>query len=503
MTQYRWIVGALATALLVCAAPASTDGGALPNILFIFADDHAYQAVGAYGSVINETPSIDRIAAAGMRFDNCFVTNSICGPSRAVILTGKHSHLNGFMRNGQQFDGDQTTFPKLLREVGYQTALIGKWHLGSTPQGFDHWQTLIGQGPYYNPPMLDNGKQRTELTGYTTDLITDLALDWLVTGRDPGRPFMLMVQHKAPHRRWLPAPRHLGLYESRNIPEPPTLFDDYATRGTAARTQDMSIAETLSDEDLKLRTPGNLTDEQRAAWEAAYGPRNEAFHTAELSGRDLVRWKYQRYIKDYLRCVAALDEGVGRLLDRLDASGLAENTVVVYSSDQGFYLGEHGWFDKRWMYEPSLRTPLVVRWPGVTTPGSISDAIVSNLDFAETFLEMAGVAVPAEMQGRSLVPLLRGETPADWRTSFYYHYYEFPAVHSVRRHYGVRDGRYKLIYFYNLDEWELYDLQTDSLEIRNVYGDPDYASVVERMKKELTRLRALYRVPEDTEPVSP
>jgi arylsulfatase A-like enzyme len=507
MIQKVLACAALAAAVFgsSCRTPETTDTAARPdrrpNIVFIFADDHAYQAIGAYGSVINETPRIDRLAEAGMRFDRCLVTNSLCGPSRAVILTGKYSHVNGFLRNGMTFDGSQQTFPKLLQEAGYQTAVIGKWHLGTDPQGFDEWNILIGQGPYYNPPMIEDGT-RVEHTGYTTEILTDLAIDWLRNERDPDRPFLLMFQHKAPHRSWQPGPDYLSLYEGDTIPEPPTLFDDYATRGTAARTQDMTIAQTLTDYDLKLRPPGNLTDAQRAAWEAAYAPRNEAFAALGLQGDDLVRWKYQRFIKDYLRCVAALDDAVGRILDALDAAGLADNTVVIYSSDQGFFLGEHGWFDKRWMYEESLRTPLIVRWPGVVRPGAVSDALVSNLDFAETFLDIAGVPVPDDMQGASLVPLLRGDAPAGWRTSFYYHYYEYPAVHSVRRHYGVRDRRYKLIYFYNLDEWELYDLAEDPQELRNVYGDARYAPVVERLKKELNRLREQYQVPPDTLPLT-
>lgn len=477
-----------------------TDQPRRPNIVFIFADDHAYQAIGAYGSVINHTPNIDRLAAEGMLFENCFVTNSICGPSRAVILTGKYSHINGFHRNGLRFDGSQQTFPKLLQQAGYQTVVIGKWHLGSDPTGFDYWDILIGQGPYYNPPMIDNGTRKVR-DGYTTDVITDLALDWLQSKRDTSKPFMLMFQHKAPHRSWQPSPNHLTLYDDVTIPEPATLFDDYATRGTAAKTQDMTIAKTLTDYDLKFRPPGNLTDEQRETWEAAYGPKNEAFHAAQLTGDDLVRWKYQRYIKDYLRCVASLDDNIGRVLDYLDEAGLASNTIVIYSSDQGFYLGEHGWFDKRWIYEPSLRTPLIVRWPGVTEPGTRTDAIVSNLDFAETFLDIAGVDQPSDMQGRSLKPILQGETPHDWRTSFYYHYYEFPAVHSVRRHYGVRDQRYKLIHFYNIDEWEFYDLVEDPLEMRNAFDDPSYAPIIGRLMQELQRLRRQYDVPTDTEPV--
>lgn len=477
-----------------------TDQSQCPNIVFIFADDHAYQAIGAYGSVINHTPNIDRLAAEGMLFENCFVTNSICGPSRAVILTGKYSHINGFHRNGLKFDGSQQTFPKLLQQAGYQTVVIGKWHLGSDPTGFDYWDILIGQGPYYNPPMIDNAARKVR-DGYTTDVITDLALDWLQSKRDTSKPFMLMFQHKAPHRSWQPSPKHLAMYDDVTIPEPATLFDDYATRGTAAKTQDMTIAKTLTDYDLKFRPPGNLTDEQREIWHAAYDPKNEAFRAAQLTGDDLVRWKYQRYIKDYLRCVASLDDNIGRVLDYLDESGLASNTIVIYSSDQGFYLGEHGWFDKRWIYEPSLRTPLIVRWPDVTEPGTRTDAIVSNLDFAETFLDVAGVDQPSDMQGRSLKPILQGEAPHDWRTSFYYHYYEFPAVHSVRRHYGVRDQRYKLIHFYNIDEWEFYDLKDDPLEVRNAFDDPDYAPIIGRLMQELQRLRRQYDVPPDTEPV--
>ena len=476
-----------------------------PNILFIFTDDHASAAIGAYGSRVNQTPNIDRIAEEGMLFRNCLVTNSICSPSRAVILTGKHSHLNGVLDNRVRFDGAQQTFPKLLRAAGYQTAMVGKWHLKSTPTGFDYFNVLIGQGPYYNPPMrtggIDGQVTRVEQTGYTTDILTDHALDWLREGRDADKPFMLMLQHKAPHRHWQPGPNHLTMYDDVEIPEPDTLFDDYAGRGTPAHTQEMTVAHHLSENDLKLSPQRGLTDAQRVAWDAAYGPKNEAFRKANLSGKALVRWKYQRYIKDYLRCVAAVDDSIGRVLDYLDESGLAENTVVIYTSDQGWYLGEHGWYDKRWMYEESLRTPLVVRWPGVTQPGGVNKHLVSNLDFAQTFLEIAGADAPADMQGRSLVPLLEGESPDDWRTSHYYHYYEYPGAHSVRRHYGVRTGHHKLIYFYNLDEWELYDLEKDPQELESVYADPAYQEVVSELKIELTRLRKQYQVPDDTRPI--
>jgi arylsulfatase A-like enzyme len=470
-----------------------------PNILLIFSDDHAAHAVGCYGSKINQTPSLDRIARQGMRFSNCLCTNALCGPSRAVVLTGKYSHLNGFFKNGDRFDGSQQTMPKLLHGAGYQTAIIGKWHLETDPTGFDYWNILIGQGPYYNPPMIENGTRR-KYEGYTTDVITDLTLDFLQHKRQPDRPFLVMYQHKAPHREWQPDPKRFGLYKDAKIPEPDNLFDDYSGRGKAARTQEMTIARHLNDLDLKLTPPKGLTDAQLAPWLAAYNEENEAFQKAGLEGDALVRWRYQRYIKDYLRCIAAIDDNVGRVLDYLDESGLADNTVVIYSSDQGFFLGEHGWFDKRFMYEESLRMPLMVRWPGKTKPGSINHELVSNLDFAETLLEMAGVAVPSDMQGRSLVPLLAGQAPGDWRQSHYYHYYEYPAVHSVQRHYGVRTARHKLMYFYQLDEWELYDLEKDAREMHSVYEDPQYAGVVRELKVELDRQRRHYQVPDDGSP---
>ncbi len=475
-----------------------------PNILFIFTDDHAYQSISAYGSKINTTPNIDRLAREGMLFKHCYVTNSICGPMRAVIQTGKYSHLNGFLVNGNKFDGTQQTFPRLLQSAGYQTAVIGKWHLGRhmTPQGFDYSEVLIGQGPYYNPPMLRNG-ERVKHIGYTTEIITDLALRWL-KGRDASRPFMLMYQHKAPHRNWQPGPKYLNMFDDVDIPEPETLFDDYSGRAEPARTQDMTIAKTMTPSDLKLTAPKNLTPEQLEAWNAAYEPENEALRKAKLRGRDLVRWKYQRYIKDYLRCIAAVDDNIGRMLDYLDQSGLSENTMVVYCSDQGFYLGEHGWFDKRWMYEESLRTPFIVRWPRVVSAGSINDDIVSPLDFAETFLEMAGQQIPADMQGRSLVPLLMGQTPSDWRKTFYYHYYEYPGWHDVRRHYGVTNGRYKLIHYYepDVDAWEMFDLKSDPHEMTSVYGQPEFREAQAMLVRELAALRQQYVVPEVDPPAS-
>lgn len=475
-----------------------------PNILFIFADDHAKQAVSAYGHPLRlvQTPNIDRLAKEGVLFERCLVPNSICGPSRAVIQTGKYSHLNGFYRNGNRFDGTQQTFPKLLQAAGYRTAVIGKWHLASDPVGFDHWHILPGQGIYYNPPTIRDGQKVTH-EGYTTDLITDFAIEWL-KGRDRTKPFMLMCQHKAPHREWAPAPRHLGWNGDREFPEPDTLFDDYSGRGKAEHEQDMTLEKTFNERDAKLTAPPYLNATQRKAWDAYYGPRNEKFRAASLSGKDLVRWRYQRYMHDYLGTILAVDEGVGRLLDFLDAEGLAKDTLVVYSSDQGFYLGEHGWFDKRWIYEESLTTPLLARWPGVTKPGSRNTSMVSVLDFPETFLDIAGLAVPGDMQGRSLVPLLRGERPADWRTSFYYQYYEFPGAHSVRKHYGVVTDRYKLFHFYEPDVnyWTLIDRRGDPKELRNVYDDPGHADARKALHTELDRLRAELKVPAQDPPES-
>ncbi|HEX7378314.1 MAG TPA: sulfatase [Pirellulales bacterium] len=484
----------------VCAA-AQAANTQRPNIVFIFSDDHAYQSISAYGHKLNHTPNIDRIAQGGMRFDRCLVTNSICGPSRAVILTGKYSHLNGFYNNTNNvFDGSQTTFPKLLRQAGYQTAIVGKWHLVSDPTGFDYWEILPGQGQYYNPPMIRNGR-RVKHTGYVTDIITDRSLEWL-KGRDKDKPFLLMCQHKAPHREWEPNTKYLKDEYDREYPEPETLFDDYSGRGLAEKTQDMTIAKTITQRDTKLETPKTLTPEQRQAWDAYYEPRNRAFMEAKLEGRDLVRWKYQRYMHDYLACIASVDESVGRLLDYLKEAGLEENTIVVYSSDQGFYLGEHGWFDKRWIFEESLRTPLLVRWPGVTKPGSVNDDLVSNLDFAETFLEAAGVPAPAEMQGSSLAKVLAGQTPDDWRKSLYYQYYEYPGPHSVRRHYGVVTDRYKLVYFYEPDVnyWELFDRQADPRELKSVFGEAEYADVQKQLEEELARLRDVLKLPEHDPP---
>lgn len=463
-----------------------------PNIVFLFCDDLAYQAVSAYGDErkLLETPNMDRLAKEGMLFERCLVTNSICGPSRATILTGKYSHKNGFYNNtNSRFDGSQQTFPKLLQAAGYSTAMIGKWHLVSDPTGFDHWHILPGQGLYYNPPMIKNG-EKVQHQGYTTDIITDLSIEWL-EGRDKSKPFLLMSQHKAPHREWSPALRHLGWDNDRVYPEPATLFDDYSGRSKAVSDHDMGLDRTFTDLDAKFRPAPNLTPEQLAEWNKYYEPRNEAFQKANLTGRDLIRWRYNRYMHDYLGCVKAVDENVGRLLDYLDKNDLSDNTLVILTSDQGFYLGEHGWFDKRWIFEESVRSPLLARWPGVTKPGSVNDNLVSLLDFAETFLDVAGLEVPADMQGRSLVPLLKGNTPEDWRKSLYYHYYEYPVPHRVRPHYGVITDRYKLIHYYkpDVDDWELLDREKDPNETKSFYNDPAYADVRKELHAEVERLR--------------
>ncbi|MDA0817874.1 MAG: sulfatase [Planctomycetota bacterium] len=505
------MLAAATTTTAVAAQPA-----ARPNIVFIFSDDHAPHAIGAYNGwlkSVNPTPNIDALAASGMLFRNSFCTNSICGPSRAVIQTGKHSHKNGFMNNGNSFDWNQQTFPKLLQQAGYTTALYGKSHLQGKPQGYDDWKVLPGQGLYYNPDLITpEGRVRVE--GHCTDVVTDLAVEWLREGRDGSKPFMLMVQHKAPHRNWMPALRHLSLYDDMQMPEPNTLFDKWHDNAPPARFQELEIdrhmhlnfdlfVDLTPDFDAEAAEGGTdrsawqnmkrMSQEQLAAWRGFYGPRDKAFHEAELSADGLVRWKYQRYVKNYLRCVRGVDESVGTLIKTLEELGLSDNTVVIYSSDQGFYIGDHGWYDKRWMYEESLKMPLIVKWPGVAEAGSVNEDLVQNLDYAETFLEIAGATIPADMQGRSLVPLLAGETPADWRESIYYHYYEYPSVHMVPRHYGVRNDRYKLIHFYQFDEWEFYDLETDPDELQNLYEHADYADEIATMKVELERLRAEYQ----------
>ncbi|MFO1076108.1 MAG: sulfatase [Planctomycetota bacterium] len=503
------------TVLWVAAAfaPGQDPGRSRPNILFVFSDDHAPHAISAYGSTINKTPNLDRIAREGVLFRNNFCGNSLCGPSRATVLTGKHSHLNGFMRNGNRFDGDQVTMPKLLHAAGYQTAMIGKWHLESDPQGFDFWSVLPGQGQYYNPDFL-TPQGRVHYEGHVTNITTDLALDWL-DKRDPQKPFLLMCQHKAPHRNWLPAPEELGLYRDGDIAEPATLFDDYEGRAEPARHQEMTIARHMylhydlmvaptaaqRAAGLKGEDPAfdaqwqRMTPAQQAAWMQAYGAEDAAWQEHPQSGRDRAKWFYQRFIKNYLRCVAGVDRSVGRLFAWLDAHpDVKANTIVIYSSDQGFYLGDHGWYDKRWMYEESLSMPLLVSWPGHFAPGTEVKELTQNIDFAPTLLELAGVPVPADVQGRSLVPLLAGEHPKDWRDAIYYHYYESQAVHMVAEQYGVRTARYKLVRYYEpqWNTWELFDLEKDPHELHSVADDPAYADVRGALQQRLGELRRQY-----------
>lgn len=463
-----------------------------PNILVIFSDDHGQQAISAYGSKLIDTPGFDRLAREGMLFRNSFVTNSICGPSRAVFLTGKHSHLNRMTENiPMEFDGSQQTFPKLIRQAGYQTALIGKWHLGGTPTGFDHYDILPGQGEYYDPVFItEQGKQRHR--GYASDLTTDKSIAWLKANATGDKPFLLMCQHKAPHAPWDPAPRHLKLFADRKFPEPSTLLDDFAGRTGVQRQAAMSFADLESR--LFHLNLEKVPAEYLPALQAAYGDENAEFAKNPPSGDELTRWYFQRFLKDYLRTVTALDENIARLLDYLDESGLAGNTLVLYASDQGYYLGEHGWVDKRWMYEESLRTPLLVRWPGVVKPQSECDAMVQNLDYAPTLLAAAGIHPPADMQGRSLLPLLRGETPDDWRQSIYYHFYENRGWGTVPRHEGVRTATHKLIHFYDDEVWELFDLSQDPLETRNLFNDKVLDTARRTLASELNRLKAFYGV---------
>lgn len=494
-----------------------------PNILFIFSDDHALQAISAYGGRLKSvapTPNIDRIAREGAIFPQSFCANSICGPSRACILTGKHSHKNGFMRNQDRFDGHQDTFPQRMQKAGYQTAVIGKWHLGTTPVGFDFWQVLPGQGNYYHPEfrVMQGGDKDglRQFSGYVTDLITDHSIEWLEQ-RDQSKPFLLMCQHKAPHRNWVAAPRHLHLFDDVEIPEPANLRDDYSGRSDWLQKNEMSLDRFFHwGHDLKFhgKTPDpkvfvdgmtnweydRMTAEEKRLWDAAYQPENDRFLTRfknkTISEEEVLKWKYQRYLKDYLRVVRAVDENVGRLLDYLDSSGLAENTIVIYSSDQGFYLGEHGWYDKRWMFEQSLKMPFLVKWPKVIAPGRQVKELIQNIDYAPTFLEIAGAEIPPAIQGRSMLPLFKKQLkPGSWRTSIYYAYYQNPGIHNVPLHDGVRTDRYKLFYLSQTKEWQLFDLRKDPDEMRSEYSNPEYAEVRKRMTEEYHRQRSHYDVP--------
>ncbi|GAB5524415.1 MAG: hypothetical protein Roseis2KO_22870 [Roseivirga sp.] len=508
--------------LFACTSPAEQEKAskAKPNIIFIMSDDHAYQAISAYSNRLIETPNIDRIARQGMLFTNACVTNSICAPSRATILTGKHNHLNGKIDNRMPFDTTQVTFPQIFQDNGYQTAMFGKLHFGNNPKGVDEFKILPGQGNYINPRFITN-EGDTTITGYVTDIITDLTLNWLKDERKEDEPFLMMYLHKAPHRPWWPRPDKFAEFTRKQFPLPETLFDSYENRGSAAKTAEMNLlTHMMYSHDSKIRPetleamgesvqpsvtefrngfygPYNRANEtQKAAYKPILDSINDFFKAnwPQMTDREKMIWKYQRYMQDYLASISSVDDNVGRLLDYLDESGLAENTIVVYTSDQGFFLGEHGWFDKRFIYNESFKTPLLVRWPGVVEEGSVNTQMVQNLDFAQTFLDAAGMAAPQDMQGESLLPLLKGDKEAWEREAVYYHYYEYPAVHMVKRHYGIVTEEYKLAHFYHdVDEWELYDRLKDPNELNNVYTEPEYAQIVTKLKEDLKGLRKKYK----------
>ncbi|MCM5661973.1 sulfatase family protein [Galbibacter mesophilus] len=490
-----------------------------PNIVFIMSDDHGYQAISAYSNKLIETPNIDRIAKKGMLFTNASVTNSICAPSRAVILTGKHSHINGKVDNHFPFDTTNVTFPQLFQNAGYQTAMFGKLHFGNNPKGVDEFAILPGQGHYINPDFITK-KGDTTVTGYATDIITDFTLNWLENKREKDKPFMMMYLHKAPHRPWWPSPEKFKEYSEKTFPEPETLFDDYKNRGTAAKTAEMNLLYHMQYEhDSKIRPEtlaemgdvspkvesfkngfygpyGRANEAQKALYDPILDSINEDFkkNWPKMTDEEKMRWKYQRYMQDYLGSISSVDDNVGRVLDYLEENDLMENTIIIYTSDQGFYLGEHGWFDKRFIYEESFRTPLMVSWPAVIKGGTVNDDMVQNLDFAPTFLDAAGISIPSDMQGESMMPLFEGNNK-DWdREAAYYHYYEYPSVHMVKRHYGIVTKEYKLIHFYyDVDEWELYDRLKDPKEMNNVYDDPEYADVVKKLTEDLKELRKKYK----------
>lgn len=492
------------------------------NILYIMSDDHSYQTISAYDKRYINTPNIDRIANEGVLFENSFVANSISGPSRACLLTGKHSHKNGFIDNMHKFDGEQQTFPKLLQQAGYQTAVVGKWHLTSNPTGFDYWNILVGQGEYYNPIFIDNGV-KTERSGYATNITTDIALDWLSNTRDKDKPFCMLLHHKAPHRTWMPDIQDLGAFDDLDLSIPDNFFDDYENRSAAAHQEmhilkDMDLVYDLkmADKENEIHTkskglenvgrdmyhrvngPGRMTTEQKEAWDKYFDPIIADFKKQNFTDKELAVWKYERYMRDYLSVIKSVDRNIGRVLDYLEKEGLLENTIVVYTSDQGFYMGEHGWFDKRFMYEESYRTPLVVRYPN--GEHRVISQMVQNIDHASTFLELAGAPIPEDIQGESYLPLLKGENPADWRKSLYYHFYEYPAEHMVPRHYGVSTNRYKLIHFYyGVDEWQLFDLEKDPSEMNNLYGKAGYEEITSELKKELVKLQTQYDDPIESE----
>lgn len=488
-----------------------------PNIVFIMTDDHTAQMMSAYDTSHIRTPNLDRLAHDGVLFRNSFVANSLSGPSRACILTGKHSHKNGFTDNEHSvFNGDQPTFPKYLQRAGYQTAIFGKWHLHSLPQGFDRWEIVPGQGDYYNPDFITMTNDTVRNHGYLTNLITDKAIDWMDHERDPERPFMIMVHHKAIHRNWLPDTCDLTLYEDRTFSLPDNFYDTYEGRPAAAAAE-MRIASPHDMDiiyDNKMLRPGQdsrlrqtylayinrMDSAQRAKYDAFYQPIIDDFYSRDLQGDSLSEWKYQRYMRDYAKVVASLDRNVGRLLDKLEADGLMDNTLVIYTSDQGFYMGEHGWFDKRFMYEESLNTPLVMHLPQGMPRRGIVEEPVQNIDFAPTFMQIAGIdTIPADIQGISLLPLLQATEPVSpdrWRDCIYYHYHEYPAEHAVKRHYGIRTDRYSLMHFYNdIDHWELYDLQADPQQMHNIYGRPGTEALTARLMERLRQAQEQYDDP--------
>jgi len=487
----RSLLGGVATGpfILGRSSAASRALQQRPNILFVMTDDHAAQAISCYGSKVNQTPNLDRLAKEGIRMDRVFATNSICTPSRATILTGKYSHMNG-VPVFNRFDGSQPTVQSMLQKAGYYTSMIGKWHLGSNPTGFDHWNILPGQG-VYNDPVLYDKDGSAQYKGYATDIITDLTIDAL-KNRPKDRPFFMMSHHKAPHREWTPNEVHRRQFEFKRIPEPANLRDNYAGRSDAIREQQQSVFRDLTRRDLKLTPPPGLSAAETQKWLGVKPTEVEVNIDGvpkKLTGPELDSWKYQRYMQDYLACVQSVDDNVGRMLDWLDANGLRENTVVIYTSDQGFFLGEHGMYDKRFMYEESLRMPFLVRWPAGIKPGTVSDAIGINCDFAPTFLDLAGQPTPADMQGRSLIPVWKGQKPKDWRRAMYYRYYHDPGDHNTRAHYGIRTETHKLIHFWKKDQWECYDLIKDPAEMQNIYSDPKSQNVVARLKQELYRLK--------------
>lgn len=490
-----------------------------PNILFIMSDDHAQKAISAYDSRLIKTPNIDRIANEGALFTNSFVTNSISAPSRATLLTGKHSHKNGLKDNQDTFDEQQLTFPKLLQKGGYYTAMIGKWHLKSQPTGFDYWNILNGQGNYYNPDLIEMG-DTVHHTGYVTDIINQQAIKAL-ENRDKNKPFCMLYHHKAPHRTWMPDTTDLYLFEDKKFPLPETFFDDYKGR-KAAEEADMRIKDMFFSWDMKLQTGqyekesekggsgpqyydiiekmakewlDRMTPEQRKAWDNYYLPRNNVFTELELAGKELSKWMYQRYMHDYLKCIVSVDRNIGKMLDYLKEKDLLDNTLIVYTSDQGFYLGEHGWYDKRFMYEESFRTPLLMRYPKEIEAGTKISELVQNIDYAPTFLDLAGIQIPEEIQGKSLRNLWN-KNNYEWRDALYYHYYEYPhGWHYVNKHDGIRTKRYKLIHFYQMDVYELYDLKKDPNEVNNLYGNDDYQQLADSLKTELQQIRNFYDVP--------